>query len=45
MTDSTASTWIRNRPLRGWSSESNAPAFTSDSVTFLLHAVTSILLR
>ena len=44
-TESTASVWTRNRPLRGWSSESNAPALISDSVTFLLQAPMSILLR
>ena len=33
----------RNKPLRAWPSESDAPALTSDSVTFLLHAPMSIL--
>ena len=37
-TESTASVCTRNSPLRGCSSESNAPALISDSVTFLLQA-------
>lgn len=44
-TESTASVCTRNRPLRGCPNESKAPALISDSVTFLLQAVMSILLR
>ncbi|SKW44756.1 Uncharacterised protein [Mycobacteroides abscessus subsp. abscessus] len=44
-TESTASDCTRKSPLRGCPSESNAPAFTRDSVTFLLQAAISILCR
>ncbi len=44
-TESTASVCTRNNPLRGWPSESNAPALISDSVTFLLQAAMSTLFR
>ncbi len=45
ITWSTACSWMSTRPLRGWPSESNAPALTSDSITRLLHTVTGTLRR
>src|SRR4028118_1389485 len=41
--ESTACAWTAAMPCREWPIESNAPAFASDSITFLLQATVSIL--